>query len=99
MGNAIFLESWSCHHLDNNFLLDTLALWLSNLNLYCMPDKLRKYVNQNRIGSFPFAANDPMLLHMMHRMAMSTKNVGVHYNVLGFELFLASILYIFRCQL
>ena len=31
-GNAIFLESWSCHHVDNNFLLGTLGPWLSRLN-------------------------------------------------------------------
>ena len=82
-GNAIFLESWSRHHVENDFLLGTLALWLSRLNNYCMPVELRKYVDQNRIGSSPLAADDPLLLHMMRRMALSAKNVGVHYNVLG----------------
>ena len=63
--NAIFLESWSRHHVENDFLLGSLALWLSRLNNYCMPGELRKYVDQNWIGSSPLAANDPLLLHMM----------------------------------
>ena len=82
-GNAIFLGSWSRHHVENDFLLGTLALWLSRLNNYCLPDKLRKYVDQNRIGSSPLAIDDPLLLHMMRGMALSAKNVGVHYNILG----------------
>ena len=80
--NAIFIESWSRHHMENDFLLDTLALWLSRLNIYYMLGELREYVNQNQIGSFPLAADDPLLLHMMRGMALSAKNVGVHYNVL-----------------
>ena len=82
-GNAIFLESWSNHHVENNFLLGTLAPWLNHLNNYCLPGELRKYVDQNRIGSSPLATDDPLLLHMMQGMALSAKNVGVHYNVLG----------------
>ena len=82
-GNAIFLESWSRHHVESDFLLGTLAPWLSRLNNYCLPGELRKYVDQNRIGSSPSAADDPLLLHMMRGMALSAKNVGVHYNVLG----------------
>ena len=82
-GNAIFLESWSRHHVENDFLLGTLAPRLSRLNSYGLPGELRKYVDQNRIGSSPLAANDPLLLHMMRGMALSAKNVGVHYNVLG----------------
>ena len=57
-------------------------LWLSRLNMYCMPGKLRKYVDQNQIGSSPLTAADPLLLHMMRGMVLSTKNVRVHYNVL-----------------
>ena len=72
-GNAIFLESWSCHHVENDFLLGTLALWLSRLNNYCMSGELRKYVDQNRIGSSPLAADDPLLLHMMRGMALSLR--------------------------
>ena len=44
---------------------------------------LRKYVDQNRIGSLPLAADDPLLLHMMRGMALSAKNVRVYYNVVG----------------
>ena len=72
-GNAIFLESWSCHHVENDFLLGTLAPWLSRLNNYCMPGELRKYVDQNRIGSSPLAADNLLLLHMMRGMALSRK--------------------------
>ena len=82
-GNAIFLESWSCHEPDNNYLLDTLAPWLSRLNLYCGLGQFREYVDRNRIGCPPLAADDPLLLHMMRGMALSAKNVGVHYNVVG----------------
>ena len=82
-GNAIFLESWSRHEPDNNFLVDTLASWLNPMSLSCMPGQLRKYVNKNWIGSPPLAVDDPLLLHMMRGMALSIKNVGVHYNVIG----------------
>ena len=83
IGNAIFLESWSCHHVENNFLLGILALWLSLLYMYCILGEFRKYVDQNQIDSSPLAANDPLLLHKMQGMALFVKNVKVHYNVLG----------------
>ena len=51
--------------------------------MHCMPGFLRKYVDHNRIGCPPLAADDPLLLHMMQGMALSAKNVGVHYNVIG----------------
>ena len=60
-GNAIFLESWSCHEPDNNFLMDTLAPWLKCMSLSCMPGQLKEYVDKNRIGSPPLAADDPLL--------------------------------------
>ena len=82
-GNAIFLESWSLNELESNYLLDTLAPWLTRLNTQCMPGFLREYVDQNWIGCPPLAADDPLLLHMMRGMALSAKNVGVHYNVVG----------------
>ena len=47
-----------------------------------MSSQLREYVNKNRIGSPPLAADDPLLLHMMRGMTLSAKNVGVHYNVI-----------------
>ena len=80
-GNVIFLESWSRHEYDNNFLVDTLAP-LNCMSLSCMPRQLREYVNKNRIGSLLLAADDPLLLHMMQGMALSAKNVGVHYNII-----------------
>ena len=76
-GNAIFLESWSRHEHDNNFLVDTLAPWLNRMSLSCMSGQLREYVDKNRIGSPLLAADDPLLLHMMRGMALSAKNVGV----------------------
>ena len=82
-GNAIFLESWSQNELESNYLLDTLAPWLSCLNTQCMPRFLWDYVNQNRVGCPPLAVDGPLLLHMMWGMALSAKNVGVHYNVVG----------------
>ena len=48
-----------------------------------MPGKLREYIDKNRIASPLLAADDPLLLHMMRRMALSAKNVGVHYNIIG----------------
>ena len=76
-------SSWSCHEPNNNFLVDTLAPWLNRMSLSCMLSQLREYVDKNRIGSPPLAADDPLLLHMMRGMALSAKNVGVHYNVIG----------------
>ena len=81
-GNAIFLESWNRHEPNNNFLVDTLAPWLNRMSLSCMPGQLREYIDKNWIGSPPLAADDPLLLHMMQGMALSAKNVGVHYNVI-----------------
>ena len=63
--------------------LDTLAPWLTRLNAQCMPGFLREFVDRNRIGCPPLAADDPLLLHMMRGMALFAKNVGVHYNVVG----------------
>ena len=82
-GNAIFLESWNRHEPDNNFLMDILAPWLNRMSLSCIPSQLREYIDKNRISSPPLAADDPLLLHMMRGMALSAKNVGFHYNVIG----------------
>ena len=82
-GNAIFMESWSRQWLDFNLLMDTLAPWLISLSSNCKPGKFRKYVDENRISVPPMSANDPLLLHLMQGMAMSAKNVGVHYNFIG----------------
>ena len=82
-GNTIFLESWSWNELESNYLLDTLAPWLSRLNTQSMPGFLREYVDQNRVGCPPLAADDLLLLHMMRGMALSAKNVEIHYNVVG----------------
>ena len=41
-GNAIFLESWSRNEPESNYLLDTLAPWLTRLNTQCMPGFLRE---------------------------------------------------------
>ena len=48
-----------------------------------MPGQFLKFVDQNQIGCPLLATNDPLLLHMMRGMALSAKNVGVHYNVIG----------------
>ena len=82
-GNAIFLGSWSWNELERNYVLDTFAPWLTCLNTQCMPGFLREYVDRNQIGYPPLAADHPLLLHMMQGMALSAKNVGVHYNVVG----------------
>ena len=71
---TIFLESWSRNESDNNYLLDTLLPWLSRINMHCMPGLLKKYIDQNQIGCPPLAADDPLLLHMIRRMALSAKN-------------------------
>ena len=44
-GNAIFLELRSRNESESNYCLDTLAPWLSRLNMHCMPGLLRKYVD------------------------------------------------------
>ena len=40
-GNAIFLESWFWNEPESNYLLDTLAPWLSHLNSNACPDSYR----------------------------------------------------------
>ena len=81
-GNAVFLESWSRHQPGNNYLVDILAPKLSCLNMCCTLDHFWKYVDENRIARPSLATDDPLLLHMIHGMALSAKNVGVHYNVI-----------------
>ena len=44
-GNAIFLESWSRNEPESNYLLDTLAPWLTRLNTQCMPGFLWEYID------------------------------------------------------
>ena len=78
----IFLESWSLHQPDNNYLLNNLTLRLNCMNLYCMQGQFKKYVNPTRIDCPLLVTNDPLLLHMMHGMLFA-KNVSVHYNVIG----------------
>ena len=82
-GNAIFLESWSRNEPESNYILDTLAPWLTRLKTQSMPGFLRKYVDRNRIGCPPLAVDDPLLLHIMQGMVLSAKNVGVQGNVVG----------------
>ena len=82
-GNAIFLESWSWNKPESNYLLDTLAPWLTRLNTQCMPGFLWEYVDQSWIGCLSLVVDDPLLLHMMRGMALSAKIVRVHYNVVG----------------
>ena len=81
-GNTIFLESWSRNEPESNYLLDTLAPLLNRLNTHCILGLLRKYVDHSQIGCLLLPADDPLLLHMMRRMALSVRNVGVHYNVI-----------------
>ena len=82
-GNALFLEPWSRDRLDFNYLTDTLGPWLRELNDACQAGELKKYVTENRIGVSPLSPDDPLLSHMMRGMALSAKNVGVHYDVIG----------------
>ena len=44
-GNVTFLELWSRNEPESNYLLDTLAPWLSLLNMHCMSGLLQKYIN------------------------------------------------------
>ena len=82
-GNALFLDTWSRDRMDFNYLVDTLAPWLRELNDACLPGELRNYVKENRIGIAPMSPDDPLLSHMMRGMALSSKNVGVHYDIIG----------------
>ena len=63
--------------------MDTLAPCLISLSFNCKPGQFRKYVDENWIGVPPMFVDDPLLLHLMRGMAMSAKNVEVHYNVIG----------------
>ena len=57
-------------------------LWLSRMNLYYNPGQFKNYIDHSQIGCIVLAADDLLLLHMMHGMALSAKNVDVYYNVI-----------------
>ncbi len=82
-GNAIFLNSWNRKMEDDRFLMDNLAPWLRLLNSECGPGQLVEYVNRNRIGSPPLAADSALAKHIIRGMGLASKYSGVNFNVIG----------------
>jgi hypothetical protein len=82
-GNCLFLKTWSPLDSIDGFLIRTLAPWLLRLHSSCSRGQLRDFVNSNRIGVPPLAADSKELLHIAKEMALSSKNVHAKYEVLG----------------
>jgi hypothetical protein len=82
-GNYLFLKTWSPLDSTNDFLMSTLAPWLLQLHRNCSRGQLRDFVNRNRIGVPPLAADSKELLHIAKGMALSSKNVHAKFEVLG----------------
>jgi hypothetical protein len=56
-GNCLFLETWSPLGVADDFLVRTLGPWLLRLHTDCTRGQLWDFVNRNRIGVLPLAAN------------------------------------------
>jgi hypothetical protein len=82
-GNCLFLETWTPLDVADNFLFRTLAPWLLRLYTDYTRGQLRDFVNRNRIGVRPLAANSQVLLHIANGMALSSRNVHEKYKILG----------------
>lgn len=82
-GNCLFLKTWDVHDAADDFLMCSLAPWLLGLHDNCSRGQLRDYVNRNRIGVPPLAAESKELLHIAKGMALSSKNVRAKYEILG----------------
>jgi hypothetical protein len=82
-GNCLFLKTWSPLDSTNDFVMSTLAPWLLQLHRNCSRGQLRDFVNSNRIGVPPLAADSKKLLYIAKGMALSLKNVHAKFEVLG----------------
>jgi hypothetical protein len=82
-GNCLFLKTWTLLDSTDDFLIFMLAPWLLRLHGNCSRGQLRNFVNSNRIGVPPLAADSKELLHITNGMALSSKNVHANYEVLG----------------
>jgi hypothetical protein len=82
-GNCLFLKTWTPLDSTEDFFIRTRAPWLPRLHGNCSRGKLRDFVNSNRTGIPPLAANSKELLHIANGMALSSKNVHANYKVLG----------------
>jgi hypothetical protein len=86
-GNCLFLKTWTPLDSTDDFLIHTLAPWLLRLHGNCSRGQLSDFVNSNRIGVPPLAANRKELLHIANGMVLSSRNVNANYYVLGIPSF------------
>jgi hypothetical protein len=82
-GNCLFLETWSPLGVADDFLVRTLGQWLLRLYTDCTRGQLRDFVNRNRIGVPPLAANSEVLIHIANGMALLSRNLHEKYEILG----------------
>jgi hypothetical protein len=82
-GNCLFLEIWNPLGVADDFLLRILGPWLLRLHTDCTCKQLRDFINRNRIGVPPLAANSQVFLHIANGMALSSRNVHEKYKILG----------------
>jgi hypothetical protein len=81
--NCLFLETWTPLGVADDFLVRTLGQWLLRLHTDCTRGQLRDFVNRNRIGVPPLAANSQVLVHIANGMALSSRNLHEKYEILG----------------
>jgi hypothetical protein len=86
-GNCLFLETWSPLSIADDFLVRILGPWLLRLHTDCTRGQLRDFVNKNRIGVPPLAANSHVLMHIANGMALSSRNLHEKYEILGVPVF------------
>jgi hypothetical protein len=81
--NCLVLETWSPLGVADDFLIRTLGQWFLRLHTDCSCGQLQDFVNRNRIGVPPLAANSEVLVHIANGMALLSRNLHEKYEILG----------------
>ena len=68
-------------HSRDNFLMESLGLWLGNPHSNCAMGNLREYVDMHRIGCGPLHVSDPLHSHIIRGMRESAANLGFCYEL------------------
>ena len=85
-GNAIFLKPWEHKLRGENFLMESLAPWLRQLQEGCDPGHLRQYVETIQIGFAPMTDSDHLMQDILKGMRESATNLGSRFELPGMDL-------------
>jgi len=80
-GNNIILESWNHNKRRDNFCMEDLLSWLHRLYSDCQLERLREYVEANRIGRQPLVIGHFNHQQIVDAMKESATKVGVRYEL------------------